>query len=86
MARRLLTGTGATAPELVAVGTVAAVVEVVVVAEGGPGVDVGDGPRCVPPGRGAVGPLPAERVPLPPGAPPGEEDGVVRGGTARCTL
>ncbi|MET8163958.1 hypothetical protein ABZT34_06795 [Streptomyces sp. NPDC005329] len=75
-----------TAPERGAVGTVGTVAGVVAVPEGGPGVDVGDGPRSVPPGRGAVGPLPAERVPLPPGAPPGEADGVVRGGTARCTL
>ncbi|WP_157880767.1 hypothetical protein [Streptomyces sp. Root1310] len=69
MAGRLLTGTGATVPEAGA--------ERGGVAGGGPGGDVGDGPRRVPPGRGAA---------APPGVPAGEEDGAVRAGTARCTL
>ncbi|MER5199357.1 hypothetical protein ACWD3J_40240 [Streptomyces sp. NPDC002755] len=67
------------APERGGAGTAAAV------AEGAPGVDVGEGPRSVPPGRGAAGPLPAEPGPAPPGVPPGA-DGAVRDGTARCTL
>ncbi|MFD7939762.1 hypothetical protein ACFV4T_35490 [Streptomyces sp. NPDC059755] len=82
MAARLLTVTGATVLEGEEVGAVGA--ERGGVAGGGPGVDVGDGPRSVPPGRAA--PLPGERMPVPPGAPPGEEDGAVRAGTARCTL
>lgn len=81
VAARLLTVTGATVLEGEEVGA-----ERGGVAGGGPGVDVGDGPRSVPPGRGAAAPLPGERMPVPPGVPPGEEDGAVRAGTARCTL